>query len=144
MISTFVLLVLMILTPLLTIVNCSFFLISYNDKENSKYPLRDQHKMGVVVFTLAMAIISFFISIYFIICIFILKKKIEYVLYGLVFLFYFITALFSFISSALYQTDYANHYRFNLGLTIFMYLLCILGVAFVVLSLNLGYFDTLG
>ena len=44
---------------------------------------------------------------------------------GFVYFLYFVTTLFSFISSALYQTDYANQKQFNLGFTIFIYLLII-------------------
>ena len=123
---TYLLLFLMILIPLLTIVNCSLFIISYNDEKALNR--RDPHKFGVVCFTLAIATISLLLSTYFIILQIFTEKKIGDILFGFTFLFYFITILFSFISSALYQTDFADHYRFNLGLTIFIYILCVFSV----------------
>ena len=69
------LLFVMLFIPILTIINCSFFFISYYDKTDKKYPTRDHNKIGVVSFTLIISIISLLLSIYFIFCTFYPKKK---------------------------------------------------------------------
>ena len=132
-IHIYLLLFVMLFIPILTIINCSFFFISYYDKTDKKYPTRDHNKIGVVSFTLIISIISLLLSIYFIFCTFYPKKKMGAGMVSFVFFLYGVTTFFSFTSSALYQTDYANNKSFNLGFTIFIYLLLVFGTAYHVL-----------